>query len=134
MSTEALKTHRFRREFAAAEPDAELTKHNDRTTSGVPDTSITLRGRTLWLEFKRRPSGDARPLAELLKAVNRRSEIQMYVLWRLGLASGGRAFYIVFEKGGIAVVRVLSAYHQRFETVCKGTQTQVINTLRTMCA
>ncbi len=82
MPTEAQYTREFLKQFRAKHPQAVAFKINDRTTSGIPDSAITMSGRTLWLEFKR----DKPALTPL----------QATTLTRLARASDRRSFCIVF--------------------------------------
>ena len=71
MPTESQFTARLLRALRAhpALRDAVIWKHNDRTTRGIPDFSMTINGRTTWWEIK---VGD-----------NRLTKIQKYFIERL---------------------------------------------------
>lgn len=82
--TEAALTRKFLKRWAERYPMAVIFKHNDRTTSGIPDATITLEGSTLWLECKREDT----PVTALQKLTMR----------RLDRASSGLAFFVVFAR------------------------------------
>ena len=135
MPSEAHKTHRFKEALKDRLGfDGFIIKHSDKFTAGIPDTTITYNGRTLWLEFKKRPDDFTGSFSDLLKASNRKSKIQMFNLWRLDRTSQGRAFYIVFEPDRrISIVRVSNPYANTFEHLITDSQQKVINTLLSFC-
>lgn len=79
--TESQFTQRLLRELRRRMPDAVIFKHNDRTTGGIPDFSITVGGKTTWWEVKVYP--------------NKLSTLQMETLRRLGSACA----YLVISRG-----------------------------------
>lgn len=97
MSTEARQTLPFLRSLRVKAPDAIVTKYNDRVTSGLPDGSVTRRGRTVWMEFKTSHGKDPADPLDLVKRSNRHALLQLMRLWKYGVASDGRAFLLVFE-------------------------------------
>lgn len=50
--TESQFTCKLLKLLRQAMPDAVVLKHNDAMTSGIPDFSVSLAGRTLWVEVK----------------------------------------------------------------------------------
>ncbi len=126
MSTEARLTQRFLVALKLAAPSAVVLKFNDRTTSGLPDACVTENGRTIWLEFKR-------------DKIDKWSVLQAQTLLRLSKASHGRAFYVVFVEGKVRLVRILdptfdlNAVAYAFSVAYEGTQSQIINTIKTLC-
>lgn len=132
MASETQRTHHFKKALQAAAPHGVYIKHSDRFTIGVPDSTFT-DGHTLWLEFKLRPRR-GQSMSEVLKTSNRNSRIQMFTLWRLSQASGGRAFYVVHElPRGTSLVRVVNPFREQFETLITDTQDRVVNTLLEFC-
>lgn len=135
MSTEAVQTVAFLRRLRLAAPDAVIVKYNDRRTTGLPDASCTWRGRTLWLEFKVRSSGDVGTLPEVLARTNRRAQIQLHTLARYDRASEGRAFLVLFEPAHvIRLYRVLDARTWTFAELAHGTLDEMTWRLLSHCA
>lgn len=134
MSTEATRTRLFLTKLQAIRGGAVVTKYNDRSTSGIPDASLTWGGRTLWMEFKHRKVGDVRPFAELLKD-HRHAKLQAFLIWRLYHASGGRAFFILFEPDDhVSLYRVDSPYQFEFTLWWAGSTDQIAQWLwRSYC-
>jgi len=74
-TTEYIRSHATQYKFV-------MFRHEDRTTHGIPDLSITKNRRTVWIEFKYAdPTFSNRGIQELTM---------------LRLASIGLAFYVVF--------------------------------------
>lgn len=67
-------------------------KHSDQLTAGVPDTSVTWRRSTTWLEVKIKRSGAI--TTDSLQDTNMR---------RLA-AAGKNAFYVIFGEGSTEIV------------------------------
>lgn len=84
--TENQRTRQLLAAIRQRYPHATCYKHNDQMTSGVPDASVTMSGRTLWIEAKR---GRLK-----LTAIQRRT------LAKLDKGSDGRAVAVVFEPTG----------------------------------
>ena len=133
MATEATRTAEFLKALRArVGPLADVTKYNDRSTSGTPDASLTAYGRTVWMEFKHRKTDMILP--ELLAQTNRRSKLQIHRLWRLHYASHGRAFLVVFEKDrSVSLVAVLTHGVPTFRVTATGTVSEVIAHLLALC-
>ncbi len=111
---------------------AEVTKYNDRTSSGIPDASLTCYGRTVWMEFKHRKTPVDIPT--LLLKTNKRSKLQTHRLWRLQYASHGRAFYVIFEPGrDVTLVRVLTHALPTFRIEASGPMDEIIDYLVRLC-
>lgn len=135
MATESVRLLRFRDALRqAAGPKAVYFKFNDKSTAGTPDSTFTFNGRTLWLEAKMKYADDDRPLGQMLRSTNRRAKAQIYNIWSLGIASQGRAFFLIFgAKGGISLVRVTDPYREIFEVFVTDSQAKIVNTLLSLC-
>lgn len=72
-------------------PDAVVFKHNDASTAGIPDVSVTLRGRTYWIECKK--LNDRELLLDVVE--RRRQALQHHILKKLAWA--GFAGYLVWR-------------------------------------
>ena len=132
MSTEATRTRSFLTKLQAT-PGAVVTKYNDRSTSGIPDASVTWGGRTIWMEFKHRTAGDDRPFAELLKE-HRRAKLQAMMIWCLYQASDGRAFFILFEPDDrLSIYQVDNPAQLKFTLWRTGRTDQMVNWLLWSC-
>lgn len=101
--TEAAFSAKLRERFLRAMPGAVVFKHNDRITRGVPDTSVTWRDRTMWLEAKVRKGEAATDFPRLQwETVLRLGRSAAFVVWRdpasvaylvKPLSSGGEAWF-----------------------------------------
>lgn len=83
--TESPLTQKFRKKATRRLPRAVIIKHADNYTAGVPDMTLTLNGRTSWLEFKH---------------VTKRGQIVSKGIQNLTaqkLALEGTCWYIVYE-------------------------------------
>lgn len=89
--TERTYTTRLVKRLRQAFPNAVVIKHADNFTGGVPDLSVTLGGRTWWVEVK---VGDE--LADCLRHV---TTLQRRTMNQLHLASHGHAYYTFGVKG-----------------------------------
>jgi hypothetical protein len=66
------------------QPTWVIFRHEDKSTSGIPDISITGRGNTIWIEVKfANPDYKSTGIQELTM---------------LRLASQGKAFYLIYNK------------------------------------
>lgn len=76
---------------------AHIYKHNDRSTEGMPDASVTWNGYTSWLEYKHlEPSEDIHSRKGGTGGLKR---LQLMELLALERASGGRAWVVAYRKG-----------------------------------
>jgi hypothetical protein len=133
LSTEATKTAAFLRGLRELAPDAVVTKYNDRLTSAIPDASLTRKGRTVWMEFKRWPAGYTGTLMALLAHTNRHSAVQLHMLYRYHAASDRRAFLILFEPTTISLYRVIDPQPRDLTWVMCGTRQIISAHLLALC-
>lgn len=108
--TEAFLLSNLLNKLRATLPRAVVIKHCDRMTSGVPDFSVTMNGRTSWWETKYAcPSFKSQGIQELTL---------------LRLATAGYARYIVWEeKKGIRqtlIVHPRNIQELKLEARCEG--------------
>jgi len=76
---EATLVKELEKAFKAAMPGCAVLKHNDASTTGIPDLSVTWQGRTAWIEVKYdRPTARAK-VSALQKLTLRR--LGGYLAW-----------------------------------------------------
>lgn len=90
MARESKYNHNASQYLTRACPGAVIYKHNDRSTGGIPDTSITWCDADSWLEFKRLEHGES--IHEELE------ELQLTELVKIEQQTH-RAWVIAFRKG-----------------------------------
>lgn len=80
---ESKLTKALLKEIRARMPYAVVFKHTEQVTSGVPDISVTYRGRTMWVEVKR-----------VLRGFR---DTGLQALTMKQLAAVGLAYYVVYD-------------------------------------
>ena len=86
--TEAQISQKIRAEIKKQAPNAVVIKHNDRIVRGVPDLSVTIGGRTTWIEVKYIRKGET-------PARQRKHFDQVQLYQALRLEREGRCIYFI---------------------------------------
>jgi hypothetical protein len=83
-------------------PGCCVLKHNDGSTAGIPDLSVTYRGRTAWIEVKFTRPGSPGRISELQRLTLRR--LDGWLLWYAINADGEQLTKLLTTDGREMVI------------------------------